>query len=219
MAKVVIFGIRDFAELAHFYLTHDSDHEVVGFSVSADIMPTSTHFLGLPVIPFDNVETYFPIDEVVFFAPLSPRNMNRNREEIYKKIKAKGYGCISYVSSKATIFSTDIGENCFILENNTIQPFTKIGNNVVMWSGNHIGHHGVIADNVMFTSHVVMSGHCEIGLNSFFGINSSIRDGLKVAEGTFLTMSSALTNDSEPWSVYKGNPAIKLKVPSTRINF
>ncbi len=64
---------------------------------------------------------------------------------------------ISYVSSKATVFpGAPIGDNCFILEDNTIQPFTSIGNNVVLWSGNHIGHHSVIKDHVSFTSHVVL---------------------------------------------------------------
>ena len=29
MAKVIIFGTRDLAELAHFYLSTDSIHEVV----------------------------------------------------------------------------------------------------------------------------------------------------------------------------------------------
>jgi hypothetical protein len=49
----------------------------------------------------------------------------------------RGYELISYVSAKATTFSGfACGSNCFILEDNTIQPFVTIGNDVVMWSGN-----------------------------------------------------------------------------------
>jgi hypothetical protein len=33
MAKVIIFGVQDFAQLAKFYLQHDSEHEVAAFSV------------------------------------------------------------------------------------------------------------------------------------------------------------------------------------------
>src|ERR1043165_1195159 len=109
---------------------------------------------------------------------MSPRGMNRAREAIYEGIKTRGYRCISYVSSKATVCDNEIGENCFILEDNTIQPFTKIGNNVVLWSGNHIGHHGVIHDHVTFTSHVVMSGHCDIDRYTFLGVNATLRDGI-----------------------------------------
>lgn len=219
MSRIVIFGIKDFSELAHYYLEHDSPHEVVAFSVSRDYLPEGAVFRGLPVVAFEEVQDLYPPGDYMFFAPMSPRNMNRDREDIYNTIKAKGYNCINYLSSKAAVFENEIGDNCFILENNTIQPFAKIGNNVVLWSGNHIGHHGVIHDHVTFTSHVVMSGHCEIGAYCFLGVNSTLRDGLKIAEGTFVAMAASVLQDTEQWGVYKGNPAIKAKIPSTKIKF
>jgi len=33
MAKVIIFGNKELAEIANFYLQNDSQHEVVGFCV------------------------------------------------------------------------------------------------------------------------------------------------------------------------------------------
>ncbi len=219
MSKVIIFGIRDFSELAHYYLEHDSPHEVIAFSVNQAYLPENVEFRGLPVVAFEDVQNRYPPEQYVFFAPMSPNNMNRDRAKVYRAIKSKGYDCISYVSSRATTFDNEIGENCFILENNTIQPFTTIGNNVVLWSGNHIGHHGVIHDHVTFTSHVVMSGHCDIGAYSFFGVNSTLRDGLRIAEGTFVAMASAVTQNTEAWGVYKGNPAVKSSVPSTKMAF
>ena len=208
MAKVIIFGVMDTAELAHFYLTHDSEHEVAAFTVNREYVSES-EFRGLPLVAFEDVETVFSPQEYKFFAPMTGRNMNRNRERIYQEAKAKGYEFISYISSKATLFGNEIGENCFILEDNTIQPFTTIGNNVVLWSGNHIGHHGQIKDHVFFTSHVVMSGHCVIEPYCFFGVNSTIRDFLHLAQGTLVGMAAAVTRDTEDWGVYVGNPAIK----------
>ena len=219
MSKVVIFGIQDNAELAHYYLENDSPHEVVAFCVNREYLPDPAVFRGLPIVAFEDVESSYPPSEFDFFAPLAPNAMNRNRERIYNEIKAKAYRLISYVSSKASIFDNEIGDNCFILEDNTIQPFTKIGNNVMLWSGNHIGHHGVIRDHVTFTSHVVMSGHCDIGSYSFFGVNSTIRNGIRIAEGSFIAMAAAIVKDTEPWSVYKGNPAEKMTIPSTKVKF
>ncbi|MCB0490613.1 MAG: acetyltransferase [Cyclobacteriaceae bacterium] len=205
--RVVIFGIQDFAELAWYYLGKDSPYEVVGFCVNEKYLPDPPFFHELPVVPFERVSQIFPPDVHGFFAPMSPKRMNRFREEIYHQLKALGYELISYVSSKATIFNNPIGENCFILEDNTIQPFTTIGNNVVLWSGNHIGHHGRIMDHVSFTSHVVMSGHCVIEPYCFLGVNATIRDGITLAEGTFLAMHSAVTKSTSPWGVYVGSPA------------
>jgi sugar O-acyltransferase (sialic acid O-acetyltransferase NeuD family) len=209
--KVIIFGIRDYAELAHYYLTKDSSHDVVAFCADEKYMPAEKTFKGLPVVAFAEVEKKYPANDFSFFAPMSPQKMNKLREETYKKIKEKGYKLVSYISSKATVFENPIGDNCFILENNTLQPFTTIGNNVVLWSGNHIGHHGEIKDHVTFTSHVVMSGHCVIGENSFLGVNATMRDGLTIARGTLVGMAAAITKDTEEWSVYVGNPAKKLE--------
>jgi sugar O-acyltransferase (sialic acid O-acetyltransferase NeuD family) len=210
MSKVIIFGVLDTAELAHYYLEHDSEHEVVAFTVNQEYIKENS-FRGLPVVAFEDIEKSYAPQDYSFFAPMTGRNMNRNREAVYKEAKAKGYHFISYISSKATIFHRElIGDNCFILEDNTIQPFTKIGNNVVMWSGNHIGHHGTIQDHVFFTSHVVLSGHCQVEPYCFFGVNSTIRDYTKIAAGTLVGMASAITKDTEEWGIYVGNPAKKV---------
>lgn len=210
MKKVVLFGINDFAELAHYYLTNDSDYDVVAFSIDEEYMGGQKVFKGLPIVPFEEVEKHYPPSDFDFFAPMSARKMNQLREQVYYKIKEKGYSLISYISSKATICNNEIGDNCFILEDNTIQPFTKIGNNVILWSGNHIGHHSEIKDHIMFTSHVVLSGHCVVENNCFLGVNATIRDGITLKEGTLVAMSSSIIKDTEDWSIYIGNPA-KLK--------
>jgi sugar O-acyltransferase (sialic acid O-acetyltransferase NeuD family) len=220
MARVVIFGVEDFAQLAHFYLEHDSQHEVVAFSVDEKYMPENGKFQDLPVVPFEKIEATYPPGQFCFFAPMSPRRMNKLRESIYTEIKKKKYELISYISSKATVFAgAQIGDNCFILEDNTIQPFTTIGNNVVLWSGNHIGHHSVIGDHVAFTSHVVLSGHCVVEPFAFFGVNATIRDNIRIAEGTLVAMSASITKDTEPWGVYKGSPAKKGELLSKDIDF
>jgi sugar O-acyltransferase (sialic acid O-acetyltransferase NeuD family) len=207
MAKVIIFGIKDFAELAWYYLKNDSPHDVVAFTVNRDYLPPDNKFHDLPVLPFEDLIQSHPAPQFQLFAPMSPKGMNKPREEIYDKIKAMGYTMVSYISSKVTMFDNVIGDNCFILEDNTIQPFTRIGNNVVLWSGNHIGHHGLIEDHVSFTSHVVMSGHVRIGKYSFLGVNATLRDGIELAEGTLVGMGAVVSKSTEPWGVYIGNPA------------
>lgn len=219
MAKVIIFGIQDYAELAHYYLTNDSGHDVVAFSVNEAYLPAGGTFCGLPVVPFENIEEKYPTDKFSFFAPMSPKKMNTLREKVYNDIKAKGYTLISYISSKATVFNNKIGDNCFILEDNTLQPFTDIGNNVVLWSGNHIGHHGKIEDHVTFTSHVVLSGHCLVKKFCFLGVNATVRDGVTLAEGTLVAMDASITRNTEEWGVYKGSPAKKGEILSKDLDF
>ena len=132
MAKVIIFGIGQIAEIAHFYLTTDSEHQVSGFTVDANYL-SGNEYKNLPVAPFEDIEKTFSPEEYKLFIPISYRKMNNIRADRYFKAKEKGYSFISYVSSKATYYNTPVGENCFIFEHNTIQPFTEIGNNVIIW--------------------------------------------------------------------------------------
>lgn len=203
MAKVVIFGVGQWAELAHFYLTHDSPHDVVAFTVDREFLK-ALEYKGLPVVPFDEVQQRYPPEGYAMFIPMSFKRMNHARAEKYEQAREKGYGLISYVSSKATVWpGFRCGDNCFIFEDNTIQPFVEIGSNVVMWSGNHIGHHSRIKDHVMITSHVVISGCTTIEPYCFFGVNAAVRDETVIARETLVGMGVTILKDTKEFEVYK----------------
>lgn len=72
MAKVIIFGLRDNAELAHYYLEEDSPHEVVAFCVNQAYIPEGRQFRGLPVIAFENVDQTHPAKNFFFLHPCRP---------------------------------------------------------------------------------------------------------------------------------------------------
>ena len=212
--KIVIFGTNDFAELAHYYITNDTSLEVVGFTVHEPYLKNNYYQprrsqIKYPVVPFENIGQHYSPEDVLLFAPMAGVKMNKARKSVYLEGKQKGYEYYSYISSKATVCHNEIGENCFILEDNTLQPFTTIGNNVVLWSGNHIGHHGIIEDHVFFTSHVVLSGHCHVKERAWFGVNSTIRDGITIEEGSLIAMGSMITKSTEPNGFYMGSPAKK----------
>lgn len=208
MAKVIIFGFKEFAEIAHYYLTEDSDHEVVAFCVNEQYMSDLKHFKSLPIVPFEKVESLYPKNEFQFLAPMTSRQMNVLREKVYNSIKEKGYKCISYISSKAVTNNAEIGDNCFILEGTMIQPYCKIGNNVMISANCYIGHHAEVKDHVTISGQVAIEGSTVIGENSFLGVHSTIRNRMVLAKGTLVGMSSSIiSNTINEWSVYMGNPA------------
>ena len=205
--KIVIVGDGETAELAYEYFTHDSPHEIVGFAVEAAYKKRD-EFFGLPVVALEEIEKHFSPQTHQAFAAISYTQLNRVRARIFQALKARGYTCASYVSSRAFVWhNVEIGENCFIFENNVIQYKVKIGNNVVLWSGNHIGHQTVIQDNVFISSHVVVSGYCEVGANTFMGVNSSVANDVKIAPDNIVAMGAVITRHTEERKIYKGNPA------------
>ncbi|MES2593562.1 MAG: acetyltransferase [Bacteroidota bacterium] len=202
MAKLILFGSGDIAQLAKYYFDTDSDHEVVAFTVNQNYLKEDS-FEGKPLIAFENIEKEYPPSTFKMFIALSYANMNRIREQKYNEAKAKGYELVSYISSNCTYLSQfKAGENCFILEDNTIQPFVKIGDNITVWSGNHIGHHSTIDSHNFISSHVVISGHCQIKSYSFLGVNSTIGHKVTIAEGTLLGAGVVITKDTVADGVY-----------------
>ena len=180
--KLVIFGAADIAQVAHFYFSRYSDYDVVGFTVDATFL-TSAQFCGLPVVAFEEVTQHFPPAQHDMFVALSYSGLNRLRKEKYLEAKARGFSCASFISPSATVLNDSvIGENCLILEDNTIQPYVRIGNNVTLWSGNHIGHHSTIGDHCFISSHVVVSGGVDIGEQCFIGVNATLRDHITLGE-------------------------------------
>ena len=202
--RVILFGESQLASLAHFYLRHDSPHEVVAFTVDAAYRKSDT-YEGLPLVDFETVQDHYAPGDYVMFLPISFKRMSHLRRDKLTAAKAKGYDIISYVSSKATTWpDLDVGENCFIFEDNTIQPFVKIGDNCVLWSGNHIGHHTTIGNHVFVTSQVVISGACTVHDHAFFGVNATVRDETVIGEATLVGMGALITRDTEPYSIHLG---------------
>jgi sugar O-acyltransferase (sialic acid O-acetyltransferase NeuD family) len=218
MKKIIIFGASDAAELAHYYFNHDSDYSVEAFAVDAAYLPERHRFCGLDIVPFEEVETVYPPEQYAFFIALGYSHLNEVRKEKYLAAKALGYDLVSYVSSKATVLNDfAIGDNCFVLEDNTIQPFVTIGNNVTLWSGNHIGHHSRIDDHCFLASHIVVSGRVNIGASCFIGVNATLRDHISVGEKCIIGAGSLLLADVAAGGVYLGTATDRSRVPSNRV--
>jgi sugar O-acyltransferase (sialic acid O-acetyltransferase NeuD family) len=215
--RIVIFGAGEIAELADFYFTHDSEFDVAGFSVDEAYIKEK-EFRGRTLVPFERLADEFPPAEFSLFVAVSYAKLNGLRAEKVAAARAQGYRLVSYLSSRATIFpGFELKENCFILEDNTIQPFAHVGNNVTLWSGNHIGHHSIIEDDVFMASHVVVSGGVRIGQGSFVGVNVTLRDHVTIGQKCVLGAGALVLEDQPDFSVVAPRGTERAKVPSTRL--
>jgi sugar O-acyltransferase (sialic acid O-acetyltransferase NeuD family) len=203
--KLVIVGDSAFAEVAYEYFTHDSPFEVVGFAVEQAYLKR-TEMFGLPVVPFETLErTHAPDQHHIYVATVYTQ-LNRLRTRLYRAARARGYAAASYVSPRAFVWrNVQLGEHCFIFENNVVQPFVRVGDNVVLWSGNHIGHHSTIGDNCFISSHVVVSGFVNVGANCFFGVNATLGNNLRIGRDCLIGAGAVVTRDVPDDAVIKGN--------------
>ena len=201
MKNLIIFGTGDIAQLANQYFETDSDYSVKAFTVDRGYLQES--FEGKPVVSFDELMKFYPPSTYALFIALSYKNLNHFRQEKYLAAKQVGYGLASYISSQCSYLSQfKPGDNCFILEDNTIQPFVKIGNNVTLWSGNHIGHHSTIEDHNFISSHVVISGHCHIESNCFLGVNATLHNNVRISRNNIIGAGAIINKSTKDEEVH-----------------
>lgn len=216
MKKLVIIGNKEFAEIACEYFSYDSDYEVVGFAVEKPYI--ANEFLkGKPVVDFARMPELFPPEEYYVFTAITYQKLNRLRKRLYLQCKDWGYRFATYISSRAFVWTNnvDIGENTFIFEDNTVQYHAHIGNSVILWSGNHIGHSAQIQDNCFISSHVVVSGYSIVGENSFLGVNATMGNNICLPMDSILAAGSVMTHSfEEEGKIYAGNPARKVRKTS-----
>lgn len=201
------------ARIAYRYFRSDSQYDVAAFTVHKGRAVADT-FEGLPLLPFEDLDQDYAPDRVAMFVAVGFTKVNRARRAVYEECKRKGYELVSYVSSRALFVDQRVyGDNCFILEANVIQTGARIGNDVTLWSGNHVGHDALIGDHCFISSHVVISGHVAIEENCFVGVNATIRDRVRVARDCVIGAGALIMRDTQPGQVYavRGTPAAPLK--------
>jgi sugar O-acyltransferase (sialic acid O-acetyltransferase NeuD family) len=214
--KLIIVGNSGFAEIAHEYFTYDSDYEVVGFSVERAYRKVE-QFCDKPNVDFEELAKHFVPEQHSVYVAATYTQLNRLRARLSRQAKQLGYALASYVSSRAFVWrNVRIGEHCFIFEDNTVQPFVQLGDNVLLWSGNHIGHHSLVRSDCFISSHVVVSGYCDIGQGTFLGVNSTISNNVTLGRENWVGPGVTITKNTEPGAMFKHTRAELAAVSAPR---
>lgn len=202
MSKVIIFGCGQTAEIVYHYLKSDSKYKIVAFTADSKFIKQDT-FLGLPLLPFNNIEIKYPPKKYKMFVAISYQGLNSLRAQKYFAAKKKRYELISYISSESGIIGKiNHGDNCFILENQVIQPYAKIGSNVFIWGGVLIGHHSLIGDHNWITSETAIGGNCTVGNYCFIGMNATISHMVSIGNRNLIGANTLIAKNTKDNSVY-----------------
>ena len=199
--KLVIFGAGEFATLARFYFEQDGGRTVAAFVVDDDYF-RETELEGLPIVPFSEAQhSHGPADYDMHIA-ISYAGLNSVRKKKFEECRRLGYSLPSYISSRATVWPGVVrGENCLILEQTAAQPTVRIDSNVLIGTGNQIGHRTHIRSHAYVSGGVCIGGNCVIGERSFLGLGAMVKDHSKIGDGSFVTMGAVVARDLPERSV------------------
>jgi sugar O-acyltransferase (sialic acid O-acetyltransferase NeuD family) len=202
MKDLYIFGVASFAEMAHYYFATEGDQKVVGFVVD-DQMVEETRFCGKPIIPKSEFLQSLPASRASIFVAIGYSNRGRSRLAIIEQFAKRGYGFASFVSKNAYLASGNAGvstNHVFILENNVVQAFSSVARDVVMWSGNHLGHHSILEQGVFISSHVAVASGTVIGARTFLGLGSVVFENLEIGEECLIGGGAVVNTSLAPRS-------------------
>lgn len=208
MKQLVIYGIGSQAALAKAYFEKDSEYTVVAFTVEQAYLK-ETQFFGLPVHPFENIESLVSPEEADMYVAIGPVKVFSLLEKFYQLAKTKGYKLASYCSSAVkNNFEPTYGDNCFIDHAAKLHPYVKLGNCVTIQDS--VIAHNVEIGNFCLISVSILGGKVILEDNVFIGMGAVVREGVRIGKGSIIGMGCLITKDVEPYSVYS-TPGTKLR--------
>lgn len=210
--KLIIYGIGRFAEYVQYVFDNDSEFEVVAFCIEKAYLSLD-QFENKPLIPFEDIYIEYPPEN--FFMFIAVGN-NVIRKRIFAKTKEMGYTLASYISSKSSHWKNlQYGENVFVDEGCVLQPFTRIGENTILFTS-QIGHHTCLGDHTLVSGSKT-GGNVKIGNNCYVGLNASIKQNLNIADGTIIGMGCVIEKDIPESSVYTQKGTTKRNIEPEQV--
>lgn len=212
--NIIIFGNGAMAKVLYSYARKFLN--VVGFTVDDHcIVDNKTQFLGLPLIPFSQVDSVFPPQSHQMIIAVGFIEMNDLRAQKYLEAQKKGYRFARYIHESVLIHDdVSIGENSIILDMVSIHPGCQLGHSTFISSNVNIGHDCIIEPNNWINSGVAVAGGCHIGEGSFFGVNASLGHGVEVGKQNFIAANTLVTNSTQDGQVFISEPGQLFKLRS-----
>lgn len=202
----MLFGAGELARLAYRAFTQDTKHEVVACTVTRDHLADAA-LDGVPVVPWEELESSHPPAEHSLFVAVGYRGVNRHRRELCEAARRRGYELASYVSPQALVAAdVEVKENTFVFEGAIVQPYAQLGRNVIIWSGALVAHDSAIGDNCFIGPCAAIAGNVRIGENCFIGVNATIRDGVSIAPDCVIGAGAVVKGDTRSGEVYSALP-------------
>lgn len=134
------------------------------------------------------------------------------REKLFRLVQAARGHLPTLVSPSARCSRhSQIGEGTVILHQAVMNAGAWIGRNVIVNTGAIVEHDVRVEDHCHLSTGCRVNGGCMIGSRSFIGSGAVLKEGIHLAEGTIVGAGAVLLEKTEPFGVYVGVPARRIR--------
>jgi sugar O-acyltransferase (sialic acid O-acetyltransferase NeuD family) len=205
--KIVLAGNAITAEILLAYLQLDPRYEIAGFTVDDEFV-AKTGAAVSPVVGLSEiVRAFSPVNHRVIMA-LGYNDLNRTREAMFSRLKARGYRLETYIHPDARVYTDNpLGEGSVVLPSAVIEPGAQLGSNTMVWSNVTLAHHSSVADNCWVAAGTVVSGNAKVLHNTFLGVGCTIVNAVTVGEFNIVGAGALVSRNTKAHSVYLARSA------------
>lgn len=133
----------------------------------------------------------------------------RHKYNLKSVDKTTYFGGTSHLSRDlVTEKNVYIGPSCSINPKVKIGAYTMLANNVRIMGGDH--RYDIPGTPIIYSGRAELKT-TSIGRDCWIGAYSIIMCGVKIGDGSIIAAGSVVTKDVEPYSIYGGVPARKIK--------
>jgi sugar O-acyltransferase (sialic acid O-acetyltransferase NeuD family) len=209
---VVIVGARRFARRMYVYLSQDGGRDVAAFAVPRQYLE-ETEILGLPVVALEELDERFGPEEHEACVAVGYVRTNRVRAELCDELEGRGYGLVSYRSSRATVWGEVAPRHTLVLDDAVVGPFARVGEDVIL-NGANVNHDAVVEDHCFIGTGATIGGEARIGAYSFVGLNATIRNEVTIAPRCVIGANAFVKRDTKEGEVYSAASADPIRLKS-----
>jgi UDP-perosamine 4-acetyltransferase len=137
---------------------------------------------------------------------------NSLRKRIYENLKKIGFQVISAIHPTASISRTVLmGEGNVVFSGVVINPYVRLGNNIIVATGSTIDHDTVIKDHSFISAGVTVGAETKIEEEVLLALGSKVISGVTICKGAMIGAGCVITgNICEP-GTYVGVPGKRIK--------
>ena len=203
---LLIFGLGELAEQAHYEVSQHGGRKVEAFAADAEYA-TVSQLAGLPVLAFDAAQRRFPPATHDLFVAVGYSQFNQGRKRVVEQAQRLGYSLPSFVHESAAVArNVSLGVNCMVREQSALSPFTSLGDGVIIGMQVGVSHHVHIDSYAWMSAGSVVCGSATIGERCFIGANATVADKVSVGPGCLIGAGAFILSDCAADGVHAATP-------------
>ncbi len=196
MNNLVIYGTTDFSKELHYYVEADHQGKVLAFVLDRQYIKEN-EFDGLPVLPYDELDTQYGKEEIEILVSLGYSKMNDSRRAIFDKCTNDGWKIASFIHSSVQNLASQIGMGNIVMDKADLRLNAKIGDGNIILTRTMISHDCCVGDFNYFGGDNAICGNVKIGNHNFLGSNCIVENRRVIKDYNLIGAGAYVNKDIE----------------------